>query len=49
MSLMYGERERAFLRLQEEIIMESDEQSLFACIKYYRICHVQYPVVLVVL
>lgn len=30
MSLMYGEREKAFVRLQEEIAKEIDDQSLFA-------------------
>jgi hypothetical protein len=30
MGLLYGEREKAFVRLQEEIIKESEDQSLFA-------------------
>jgi hypothetical protein len=30
MPLIYGERERAFIRLQEEIIRSSDDQSIFA-------------------
>lgn len=30
MPLVYGERERAFVRLQEEIIKNSDDQSIFA-------------------
>lgn len=30
MPMLYGEDERAFIRLQEEIIKESDDQSLFA-------------------
>jgi hypothetical protein len=28
--MMYGEREKAFLRLQEEIIRKSDDESIFA-------------------
>lgn len=30
MALLYGERERAFIRLQEEIMKHSDDQSIFA-------------------
>ncbi|XHG01770.1 hypothetical protein AWENTII_005140 [Aspergillus wentii] len=30
MPLLYGERDRAFLRLQEEIMRQSDDQSIFA-------------------
>jgi len=30
MPLIYGERENAFIRLQEEIMKVSDDQSLFA-------------------
>jgi len=30
MPMMYGEGEKAFLRLQEEIMKQSDDQSLFA-------------------
>lgn len=30
MTLLYGERDQAFARLQEEILKESDDQSLFA-------------------
>ncbi|KUJ18685.1 HET-domain-containing protein [Mollisia scopiformis] len=30
MSMLYGEGEKAFIRLQEEIIKESDDQSIFA-------------------
>ena len=30
MTLLYGEREKAFMRLQEEIIKHSDDESIFA-------------------
>jgi hypothetical protein len=30
MPLLYGEGKRAFIRLQEEIMKETDDQSLFA-------------------
>ncbi|PWY95174.1 HET-domain-containing protein, partial [Aspergillus sclerotioniger CBS 115572] len=30
MPLLYGERDRAFIRLQEEIMRQSDDQSIFA-------------------
>ena len=34
MPLLYGEREKAFFRLQEEIIKQSDDHSLFAWANY---------------
>jgi hypothetical protein len=39
MPLLYGEGNKAFIRLQEEILKESDDQSLFAwnCPMYYEV------------